>query len=193
MGGEKPLEKKEMWPSNPEEGEEFDKTIHFCQLRKATLHFALYGLRDAAVQRPVTSEEEAPTVKVQVKKFSKDTHHSGGGQEAKKKNYFTMNFEYSATNGSLGGAKDVKDDQLLRNWKSDSLGRKDCWNCEMLQVQKKNILLPDKALLQPSIAIQVHERPLKDPFLGTTLRKPSSSVNIDRALAQSFLAIGWGA
>jgi len=145
----------QMWPVSEEE---FNATKHFSKLKKATLHFSLYGLRDLI---PMGGRSEEPLVNVRVKKFERPEGEEG----AKRSKYYSMNFKYEKLVEE--GQEDNKDDHLHK-WKTDALGQQGCRNFEFFQVQKVNVMLPDKEILQPFIAIRVLEKPM-ELFHGTAL------------------------
>jgi len=142
------LQCKEMWPVDEEEYMPFK---HFSRSRKATLHFALYGLRDL-VPASLSSDSMQPLVIVQVKQYNRRAHESTDPEE----HYYTLTFEYKDL--IENGEKESKWDKLHK-WRSDAFGRKDCWNFELFQVGKMAIMLPDTALLQPFVKVKVVEKP----------------------------------
>jgi len=145
-----------MWPV-PEE--EFDPKRHFSKLKKATLHFTLYGLRDLIS----SGRTEDPLVNVRVKKFEERKPAVDGGPPPT--NYYAMDFKYEKL--VHGGQDDNKDDHLHK-WRTDALGNHSCRNLEFFQVQKVNVKVPDKEILQPFITIRVLEKPV-ELFQGTAL------------------------
>ncbi|CAJ1448425.1 unnamed protein product [Effrenium voratum] len=146
----------QMWPV-PEE--DFDPKRHFSKLKKATLHFSLYGLRDLI---PTSSHVDDPTVCVRVKKFEKPAEMG----QVKGSKYYTLNFKYEKL--VQDGQEDNKDDHLHK-WRTDALGQQGCRNYEFFQVQKVNVMVPDKEILQPFIAVRVLEKPV-ELFQGTALQ-----------------------
>ncbi|CAK9046149.1 unnamed protein product [Durusdinium trenchii] len=146
----------QMWPV-PEE--EFDPKRHFSKLKKATLHFSLYGLRDL-----IPNGHEDPVVNVRVKKFEKPQPADPTGVPPSK--YYSMNFKYEKLVHE--GQEDNKDDHCHK-WRTDALGHQGCRNLEFFQVRKINVKVPDKEILQPFIAIRVLEKPV-ELFQGTALQ-----------------------
>ncbi|CAE7794703.1 OTOF, partial [Symbiodinium sp. KB8] len=119
----------------------------------------MYGLRDLI---PMGGRSEEPLVNVRVKKFERPE------EGAKRSKYYSMNFKYEKLVEE--GQEDNKDDHLHK-WKTDALGQQGCRNFEFFQVQKVNVMLPDKEILQPFMAIRVLEKPLgpMELFHGTAL------------------------
>eukprot|EP00928_Gymnodinium_smaydae_P013524 TRINITY_DN14930_c0_g1_i1.p1 TRINITY_DN14930_c0_g1~~TRINITY_DN14930_c0_g1_i1.p1 ORF type:complete len:1551 (-),score=396.30 TRINITY_DN14930_c0_g1_i1:68-4687(-) len=138
---------KAMWPAPDLE---FNPAKNFSRLRKATLYFSLYGLRDV-IPAGLTEGQE-PEVIVRVKKFIADAHTS----ENQEDKYYTMRFEYKDL--IPGGEKESKWDRLHK-WRSDALGKTGCWNYELFQVQKLQITVPDNVILQPFITVILNEKP----------------------------------
>ncbi|CAL1157277.1 unnamed protein product [Cladocopium goreaui] len=147
----------QMWPVSEEE---FDPKRHFSKLKKATLHFTLYGLRDLIS----TGRQEDPLVNVRVKKFEEQRPTEDGAPPPSK--YYSMNFKYEKL--VYEGQEDNKDDHLHK-WRTDALGHQGCRNLEFFQVQKINVKVPDKEILQPFIAIRVLEKAV-ELFQGTALQ-----------------------
>lgn len=147
------LYRKDMWPV-PEL--EYEKSKHFTKLKKATLHFALYGLRDIKPSgAAMGSEKQDLLVTVRVKKFSQEAQ-TQTSKDGKIDKYFNMSFEYKdlVDNGERNSKWD-----LLHKWRSDSLGVQGCWNYEFFQVKKMRIEVPEESMLEPFIAVRVHEKP----------------------------------
>ncbi|CAE8637026.1 unnamed protein product [Polarella glacialis] len=131
-----------MWPAYPDE---YSPKEHFAKLRKATLHFSLYGLRDLV---PTSAGAGDPIVCVKVKKWWQT--------ERDEPKYYQVFFNYKElVEGSDG---DNKDDNLHK-WRSDALGQVGCRNYEFFQVRRLQIMLPDKAILQPFVTVRVYEKP----------------------------------
>ncbi|CAK0800192.1 unnamed protein product [Prorocentrum cordatum] len=121
-----------------------------CRLRKATLHFALHGLRDLVMQTGAL-----PEVVVRVKSFEQGDHE---GEEEEKVGsapgrFYTLRFRRRPA----VGAGDRRS-QLLE-WKSDALGSTDCGNFEMLEVQRMRVMVPDSAVFEPCVSVEVREQP----------------------------------
>jgi len=167
------LSPQEMWPSK--ETSDSEGSAHFCRLRKATLHFCLYGLRDImplGFPASLNAASEKPVVTVNVKKFDPACNDISLPE---KDQYYTDSFTYQKLVND--GDESVKEDNLLV-WTSNSLGCKDCKNYEMLQVKQIPIMIPDNMILQPYLRIKVTESPstvaaaltkaTQGPYIGET-------------------------
>lgn len=140
----------DVWPAL---SECFEPQLHFSKLKKATLHFALYGLRDLIPVGGLGGSSQAPHVRVGLLNFdARELTKNVDGVQSE------LTFEYHEVAG--GGSSDVQEDRLLK-WKTDSLGHQGCRNYEMFQVKKMNVLLPDKPILEPYLSIRVFDKQLE--------------------------------
>jgi len=161
------LQCREMWPQP--EGV-FDRTEHFCCLRKATLHFSMNGLRDLEPMPNMESLGFAsgsthvarPMVTVGVRSFAKNSDDS----EDKDKE---LTFHYQEV--KPGGDERVQADRLS-TWNS-KIGTGEGANFEFLQVGSLKVLIPDSCLLQPYVCIKVWEKPSEGGLAGALGYAPS--------------------
>jgi len=174
------LQSREMWPQGEDQ---YDTKKHFAKLKKATLHFALYGLRDIVPSSAVFGGGE-PMVQVRVKKFEKEA------QQGKKKTdkYYGLTFNYKDV--MEGGERESKWD-LMHKWPSDAFGKKDCWNYELFQTQKMNIMVPDKPLLQPFLAVCAFEKPTALETMLDSTKETGTDLGESRQSLAEWFPCNW--
>jgi len=153
---------REMWPQ-PEEN--YVEDVHFSKLRRATLHFALMGLRDIPKLPRLASvgaasgmqHVDSPEVRVSCPSWYNKEFDDRGKEEDEK------TFVY--VDCVPGGDKRLKESQL-KKWKSKkglyaqntTFGADpEMMNFEFLSVGKLSIEIPDKQILQPYIRIQAYD------------------------------------
>lgn len=178
------LRPKDMWPAREQN---FSPGKHLCKLRKATLHFTLYGLRDMFpvvkqnslygtgliglsdhVQKPVVTVEVSKFHKIALDEAEEELHPASRkaqvelwdkvpNEEEAKKKGVLM-FQFAEM--VEGGDPRVQNDKF-KKWESKCghMGEKEGMNYEYFQVGKLQVEIPDKMLLQPYIRIKVWESP----------------------------------
>lgn len=151
------LQPREMWP---QPSEAFDPRNHFCQLRKVTLHFSLFGLRDLLplpwVGGLLNNEVSNPVVEVEVPSFRKPDPEETSSKDESSTEGAKLVFEFKETIPQ--GDERRKADRLL-SWRSTKYREGDAGtNFEFFQVKTLNCEIPDKPILQPYVRIRVYER-----------------------------------
>jgi hypothetical protein len=161
------LQPKSMWPyqrpdsrearlgRSGDDDDDASRTEGFCQLKKATLHFSLFGLRDLLPLPRIekmgtiagTVHVSDPLVEIKVEHFVPEPLPECPGKASFK-------FKKVVTNGD----ERKKADQM-KSWlsKIGHDGTIEAMNFEMLQVQKIKCLIPDHALLESYLTVSVFE------------------------------------
>lgn len=161
------LEAKDMWPFYDPENErprEYNSVAHLCRIRRATLHFSLYGLRDLLPLPQIntlnlgSADVTKPRVVVEVDRFVNPAVQTGGK--------FNMEFKHRDTvEGEDGKTKET----LLQIWKSKlnaASNPVEAKNFEFMQVNTLQIEIPDNMILEPFVRVKVLEEPNKYMLLG---------------------------
>mmetsp|Transcript_44643 Transcript_44643/g.78493 ORF Transcript_44643/g.78493 Transcript_44643/m.78493 type:complete len:1495 (+) Transcript_44643:94-4578(+) len=159
------LQKKIMWP---QPADDFREELHYCRLRKATLHFAMMGLRDlprlhrshnvGLVSGKVHVDN--PQVTIHAPSF-RDPQDEEEFSDAETE---PLKFKYQeVVEGGDGRLKECQ----LRKWiskrgvyaQSSYFEEQEFMNFEFLQYKKMCIEIPDKMIFQPYLVIKVEELP----------------------------------
>lgn len=174
------LQQRSMWPyvqldrreAQLQLSRSFDDDISrpegFCQLKKATLHFSLFGLRDLL---PLPRIEKVgsmagsvhvsnPLVEVEVESFLPEPLDGYPNK---------IEFEFKKVVRNGDGRKKA---DVMKQWTSNigHDGAIEATNFEMLQVQKMKCLIPENGVLESYITVRVFEDPPKGSwFSGRTL------------------------
>jgi len=155
----------------------------FSKLRRATLYFSFFGLRDLMVDDSEATFGMAPVVDVKVKKFQDPSAgQHGKAHDKHAAAYFQDTFEYKT--------KGEDSDEAPAKWQTrafDTVWKKPCWNYEFFDVCKIEVELPDKNVLEPYLTAHVKTKYDQGGFLNRLNEQISTPADFDLRVSLSSM------